>query len=432
MPPPLPARYRLEVRLGREQDIEEWLATDEHLDRPVLIRILGPDANDKRRAEFLATVRAAAAVRHPNLEPIFEAEEVADGAYYVCEWNGGMTLRSRLEADDTLEYGEFADNASGLAGALAALHDAGLTHAAIDESAILYTVSRPARLGGFGRTRRYLASQEGDVSDLASVLERALTGFQAGGPPPSEVVDGVPVELDRILARARSGELGANALCHALEAIPRPVPPAESPPANLRVLIVAGVLLLLAGGLIWLGRFLSGSSGLPVIPQTQATALVATTAAITTTTVPAGVEAAPAVVAARTYDPFGEGGENDDNIGRVIDADQATLWRTERYRDPMELLKPGVGVVATVTGSPNVMVVEGLPAGANFSIRWASAIPATPEEWETILGGTSEGGTLRLQLPARQDGNWLLWFTTLPLQGDGTYWVTIGEITFGR
>ncbi|MGH8928932.1 MAG: serine/threonine protein kinase, partial [Acidimicrobiia bacterium] len=71
MPPPLPDRYRLEVRLGRDQDIEEWLATDLNLDRPVLIRMLGPDASPKRREEFLSTVRAAAAVIHPHLEPIY-------------------------------------------------------------------------------------------------------------------------------------------------------------------------------------------------------------------------------------------------------------------------------------------------------------------------------------------------------------------------
>jgi serine/threonine protein kinase len=431
VPPPLPARYRLEVRLGRDQDIEEWLATDEHLDRPVLIRLLGPDANPKRRAEFLATVRAAAAVRHPNLEPIFEAEEVEQGAYFVCEWNGGMTLASRLQAGETLEYSEFADNAVGLAGALAALHRAGLTHAAIEPSSILYTVSRPARLGGFGRSRRYLATQAGDVTDLATVLEQALTGFTPGGPPPSEVVDGVPVELDRILARARNGELDANSFSHALDAIPRPVPAVDTPARSLRVLILAAILILLAAGLIWLGRFLTGSSGLPVIPQSQATVPKPTIATTTTATEVTGVEAPPVISGAIAYDPFGEGGENDQNVGLAIDGNADTVWRTERYRDPMELLKPGVGLVIMASGTPTTLQIAGLQSGANFSLRWSDALRATPEEFETILTGVSEGGPVRLQLAPRQNGNWLLWFTSLPRQGDGSYWVTIAEITFG-
>ena len=66
------------------------------------------------------------------------------------------------------------------------------------------------------------------------------------------------------------------------------------------------------------------------------------------------------------------------------------------------------------------------------AVENAEAILATPEEWETVLSGTSEGGPVRLQLPPRRDGHWLLWFSSLPLQGDGAYWVTIGEITFNR
>jgi hypothetical protein len=42
MPPPVSDRYRLEMRLGKDDDIEEWLATDTSLERPVLIRSLGP------------------------------------------------------------------------------------------------------------------------------------------------------------------------------------------------------------------------------------------------------------------------------------------------------------------------------------------------------------------------------------------------------
>ena len=53
MPVAVPDRFRLEVRLGRDDDIEEWLATDTSLDRPVLIRLLGPEAAPDRRREFV-------------------------------------------------------------------------------------------------------------------------------------------------------------------------------------------------------------------------------------------------------------------------------------------------------------------------------------------------------------------------------------------
>ena len=343
MPPPLPPRYRLEVRLGRDHDIEEWLATDLNLDRPVLIRILGPDATEKRRQEFLTTVRAAAAVIHPHLEPIYAAEEVSGGAYAVSEWSGGLTLESRLAGGNTLDPLEFAANAAGLAGALAALHKTGLVHGAIDSGSILYTVARPARLGGFGRPRRYLTTPVGDVTDLATVLERSLTGLGSGGPPPSEMVDGLPRAVDQALADARLGGLDAQGLAVALEAIPRPAPPEpEDPKRRKRIPLLATALIVIAIGLIALGRVLAGDVKVPVIPGPSATAPTSSTTAPTTTTTQPGSPVPVLIAAASTYDPYGEGGENDDSVAQVIDGDLATTWRTERYRDPIELLKPGV------------------------------------------------------------------------------------------
>ena len=431
MPPPLPPRYRLEVRLGRDQDIEEWLATDLNLDRPVLIRILGPDASDRRRQEFMTTVRAAAAVIHPHLEPIYAAEEVPGGAYAVSEWSGGLTLASRLTAGDTLDPSEFAANAAGLAGALAALHRSGLVHGAIDSGSIMYTVGRPARLGGFGRLRRYLTTPVGDVTDLATVLEQALTGYTQGGPPPSEMVDGLPRAVDHSLAEARAGRLDAEGLSVALEAIPRPLPDEPEDPRRVkRIPLFAAALILIAIGLIALGRVLAGDLTVPVIPGPSASAPTSSTIAPTTTTTEPGSPEPVVVAAASTFDPYGEGGENDGSVGLVIDGDPSTTWRTERYRDPIDLLKPGVGLTVAVAGTPASIELLGVSTGVVFQILWSESRPPEPWQWEPIVSGRFEGGPQGYQLPSRDGGNWLIWFTSLPAQSDGDYWTTIGEIRF--
>jgi len=431
VPPPLPPRYRLEVRLGRDQDIEEWLATDLNLDRPVLIRILGPDATQRRRHDFLTTVRAAAAVIHPHLEPIYAAEEVSGGAYAVSEWSGGLTLASRLAGGATLDPSEFAANAAGLAGALAALHEAGLVHGAIDAGSVLYTVARPARLGGFGRLRRYLTTPVGDVTDLAVVLEQALTGFAHGGPPPSEMVDGLPRAVDQALTDAREGRLDAQGLAVVLEAIPRPAPVApEDSQRWKRVPVLAAALILVAIGLIALGRFLAGDVTVPVIPGPSASAPTSSTTASTTTTTEPGSPVPVMILAAATYDPYGEGGENDGSVGLVIDGDPATTWRTERYRDPMELLKPGVGLTVAVAGTPGSIELLGLEAGVVFQLFWSESRPPEPSQWEQVASARIEGAPLVIQLPPRDGGNWLVWFTSLPAQPDGDFWTTVGEIRF--
>src|SRR5690606_34478757 len=104
-------------------------------------------------------------------------------AYSVSEWTGGATLQSRLQAGDTIEPDEFLPNAAGLAGALAAMHEAGVLHGGIDLAAITYTVAHPAKLGAFGRRTRGATTHD-DVRSLAETLEEGLTGSTPGGAPP--------------------------------------------------------------------------------------------------------------------------------------------------------------------------------------------------------------------------------------------------------
>ena len=180
MPLPLPTRYSLEVRVGNDEDIEEWLATDADLDRPVLIRMLGPESTLTRRAEFLGAVRGAAAITHPNVAQVFSAIEIDEGVYSISEWPGGIRLSDRSAADLTLDPGAATANAEGLARALAALHEIGHSHGALDASAIFYGPGRPAKLGAFGRPKRPL----GDVVALAGTIDQALTGRLAGSVAP--------------------------------------------------------------------------------------------------------------------------------------------------------------------------------------------------------------------------------------------------------
>ena len=77
----LPDRYQLEIRLGRDGDIEEWLANDSTLDRPVLIRLLGPEVGDPRREEFLAADAASAGsvTSPPRTVTLFPSASRASG-----------------------------------------------------------------------------------------------------------------------------------------------------------------------------------------------------------------------------------------------------------------------------------------------------------------------------------------------------------------
>lgn len=426
MPPPLPERYHLEVRLGRDGDVEEWLAVDTILDRPVMIRILGPDSSRARRISFLDAVGAAASINHQHLASVFNAGEVEDGVFAVSEWTGGMSLADRLDSDETFEVDEFLPNAAGLAAALAELHDTGRVHGAVDARSIQYAVAHPAKLASFGRPPVY-QSRNDDVKALARTLEKALTGGPVGGPPPSEIVDGLDPEVDRVLRDAQSGRLTARQLADGLTAAPSPMAPSAPPPGwSRRLLLVAVALVVLAAGLVGLGRALIAGSDTPIFVPGPASGSVTTTS----TTRPPAPDDPVEVTSVASLDPFGGGDENDDLLANLVDRDAATTWRTERYRDPLPLLKPGVGVVFELVGTPAIVEFVRMTEGVAYRLSWSPARPDEPDAWEQVVSGRTAAGNTSLQLPPRDGGNWLLWLTDLPLGDGADRWADIAEVRF--
>ena len=426
MPASIPDRYSLEVRLGRDGDIDEWLATDTSLDRPVLVRVLGPESSMERRRQFVEAVAAAAKTSHSHLVRVFTVNIVDGGAYSVSEWTGGATVADRVAADQAIDLPDFLPNASGLAGALATLHDSNAAHGSIDPSAIAYSGAHPAKLGAFGR--QPVDDMAGDVKALAAALETALTGSPPGGPPPSERVDGVPRTIDGILRSGQSGALTAAALEEALLAAPTPRPPQpETSDTPRRLLIAAIGLVVVAVALVAVGFVLSGGSAPVVPPPTSGPSTSTSSSSLVTTTLARGDVAASAPA---TLDPFGEGGENDELVVNLLDGDPATEWMTESYFDPLPLLKPGVGVTVRMTGIPSRLQIEGMTESTSFEVYWSNQLVDEVESWERVLSGEASPSAMSFDLPAREDGFWLIWLTDLPLLEDGSYRAVIAELRF--
>ncbi|NIA23989.1 MAG: hypothetical protein GWP04_00300 [Gammaproteobacteria bacterium] len=433
MPPPLPDRYRLEQRLGRDGDVEEWLATDTLLDRPVLIRALGPETTSRRREQFVTSLQGVAGVSHMHLANVYSAAQVEGGAYSVTEWTGGITMQDRLSGGETMTPEEFITNAAGLAGALAAMHQASVLHGMIDPSAIRFSKAHPAKLGAFGRlpTSTDAAS---DVTALADTLQICLTGDPGTFTAPSQLVDGISVTVDEALAEARSGDLDARGLAEALQAAPNaPKAPERSSGWTWRWLTPAFLLLVLAAGLVTLGLLLSSGSDSPALfparPPTSTTPATILPPMTTTSTTAPRSTSAVSIGETMVLDPYGDNAEHDAKLPLLTDGDITTSWRTERYYDPLPLIKQGVGIVFAVTGTPTTFRAKAMSNGTTYSLLWAQEMPAEFAGWARIAGGTVAGGSISLQLPRRDGGFWLLWLTDLPQQDDG-YFTSIGEIEF--
>lgn len=449
MPPPLPERYRLEVRLGRIEGVEEWLATDTVLDRPVQLRVLGPETAPSLREEYLQAVRLSTVAAHPNLLSVYDAGSVPGGVFAAYEWTGGSALSHRLAAGARPSPAEFQPNAAGLAGALATLHEAGIVHARIGPDTIYYSVDHPAKLGGVGPP-----SEEGtftsDVVQLVDTLEQWAIGKTSRGLPLSELVDGIAPAIDDILADAAAGQLTSAELAGLLAAAPATIASSSRAPGASRVgAWLTTALIVTAVGLVGMGTLLSAGSVSPPPPQESTTTLTLTPQTPTVTdaappsTIPSPEPVAPPapvlaptpptlldVPVVFTLDPYGGGGEMDHRLGFLVDGDRDTTWRTERYYDPLSLIKAGVGLVMTPPAGARQLELWGITPGTVYTLSWAESPNASLSEWSPVATGQTTSGAFFLTLPHHPDGSWLLWFTELPYVGPENYSTSIAEVRF--
>ena len=448
MPPPLPDRYRLEVRLGRNEGIEEWLATDTVLDRPVQIRVIGPETPPDLRKGYLLAVRRSTAAFHTHLLSVYDAGSVPGGVFAAYEWIGGAALSNRQAAGARPDPIQFQKNAVGLAGALAALHDAAVYHGNINANAIYYSVDHPAKLGGVGSPLGKGSFTE-DVVQLVNTLEQWAIGGPSRGLPLSELVDGLSPTIDHIFGRAARGELTSSQLAGLLHSAPEPAArPLKAARASPSVLWTAAALTLAAVGLVGLGTLASSASNVssPVVSATPPTTVVPPPATTLTppstdppptasslpeapilTTPPPRLLSAPEVA---TFDPYGGGGEMDHRLDRLVDGDRETTWRTERYYDPLSLIKAGVGLMMIPPPRARRLELLGITPGTVYTLAWAESSGSSLRDWEPVATGKIASSAFFLTLPDRPEGAWLVWFTELPYLGPENYSASIAEVRF--
>ena len=182
------AGYRIEAPLGRGGMSVVYQAEDLRLRRRVALEVLSPDlaSNAHFRERFLRESELAASIDHPNIVPIYEADE-SDGCLFIAmRYVEGTDLRALLRAEGPLEPRRSIAIAAQVADALDAAHEHGLVHRDVKPSNVLVDPRGHCYLSDFG-----LTTSAADRSGLAAQHEVAGTlDYVAPEQLRSEPVDG--------------------------------------------------------------------------------------------------------------------------------------------------------------------------------------------------------------------------------------------------
>ncbi len=167
--------FRIVDKLGEGGMGQVYVAEDEKLGRRVALKVLAPEMADNphRLERFRREARALAALSHPNIVTVHSVEE--DGAvhFLTMELVEGTTLSRRI-----LSRGMPLDRlfavAVAVADALAAAHEAGITHRDLKPDNVMIDAKGRVKVLDFGLAKRAPAGRDAEP-DAGQQTTLALT-----------------------------------------------------------------------------------------------------------------------------------------------------------------------------------------------------------------------------------------------------------------
>lgn len=239
------SHYKILEKLGEGGTGVVYKALDEKLNRVVALKVFHdqPFTNEKQKAFLTTEAQAAAALNHPNIRTIYEIDETDNCLFMSMAFVDGVSLKNKLR-DGPLDPETAVSIAYQMADGLETAHRRGIVHRNLNSANILITERGLVKILNFGlaspsaetgaiaqsasinptdylspeQLRNEQVDQRTDIWSWGIAFYEMLTGklpfkgepvkdlseaiLNATPPRASEINLEVPVELDRIIARA--------------------------------------------------------------------------------------------------------------------------------------------------------------------------------------------------------------------------------------
>ncbi|HJZ94059.1 MAG TPA: serine/threonine-protein kinase [Gemmataceae bacterium] len=214
---PLPARFgRYEIRrpLGRGGMGTVYLAHDTQLNRLVALKVPLLDSDPGSARQFVREARAAAALQHPNICPVYDAGEIDGRPFLTMAYLEGEPLSARVRRGP-LPVAEAVRLVRTMAEALDGAHRAGIVHRDLKPANVLHNAKGQPVITDFGLARNLMATS-GDSQSGRQIVgtPNYMAPEQVNGDPgaggPAVDIYALGVVLYELLTGARpfDGPLG--------------------------------------------------------------------------------------------------------------------------------------------------------------------------------------------------------------------------------
>lgn len=247
------SHYAIMEKIGEGGMGVVYKAEDTSLKRTVALKFLRPEilGNEEQKTRFIKEAQAAAALNHPNICTVYEINEAEGRTFIAMEYIDGQSLAEKI-AWGPLKLKKAVEIANQVSEGLQAAHEHGIIHRDIKSANVMVTEKGQVKIMDFGLARMATSStltREGtalgtiaymspeqakgekvdhrtDIWALGVMLFEMVTGqlpfkgdqdqaivysiLNDEPEPLTALRTGVPIELDRIVAKAMAKSPGSR------------------------------------------------------------------------------------------------------------------------------------------------------------------------------------------------------------------------------